>query len=166
VLVERANLAGGHDNVTVIVACFDGAGLASPSPDDEPLKYRKYPLPEEPMDAADGGRMAPSTVKPAEQPKLGADVKSSSVHPSSGRVTDHGPSRSKVAHTLVGAQLGADAIAAIERASLPASEPAPSSSPDDEPIHIPEDAAPGWMVSALVVGTLCLVAVLAFYLLR
>jgi serine/threonine protein phosphatase PrpC len=40
-LVERANQAGGHDNITVIVASFDGEGLAPASPTTEPLKYRK-----------------------------------------------------------------------------------------------------------------------------
>jgi protein phosphatase len=51
-LTERANLAGGHDNITVIVAQFDGEGLKPLASDEEPLKYRKYPLPEEPTDPA------------------------------------------------------------------------------------------------------------------
>jgi PPM family protein phosphatase len=50
VLIERANQAGGHDNVTVVVACFDGEGLPPAQPTVEPLKYRKYTLPEEPSD--------------------------------------------------------------------------------------------------------------------
>ncbi len=45
-LTERANLAGGHDNITVIVARFDGDGLRALNP-DEPLVYRKYPLPQD-----------------------------------------------------------------------------------------------------------------------
>ncbi len=51
-LTERANLAGGHDNITVIVAQFDGEGVKPLATDEEPLKYRKYPLPEEPTDPA------------------------------------------------------------------------------------------------------------------
>ncbi len=51
-LTERANLAGGHDNITVIVAQFDGEGIKPLTPDEEPLKYRKYVLPEEPTDPA------------------------------------------------------------------------------------------------------------------
>src|SRR5579883_1018069 len=50
VLTERANQAGGHDNITVIVAQFDGEGLQAGGADAEPLKYRKYVLPEEPVD--------------------------------------------------------------------------------------------------------------------
>jgi len=51
-LTERANAAGGHDNITVIVAQFDGEGLKPLAPEGEPLKYRKYALPEEPTDPA------------------------------------------------------------------------------------------------------------------
>jgi serine/threonine protein phosphatase PrpC len=46
-LTERANQAGGHDNITVIVVQFDGSGLKTPAADVEPLKYRKYVLGEE-----------------------------------------------------------------------------------------------------------------------
>src|SRR5262245_5867828 len=46
-LIERANRAGGHDNVTVIVTDFDGVGLPPHNPSDE-LAYRKYALPEIP----------------------------------------------------------------------------------------------------------------------
>lgn len=52
ILTERANQAGGHDNITVIVAKFDGAGLAAPTQGDiDELKYRKYNLPEAPQHA-------------------------------------------------------------------------------------------------------------------
>lgn len=46
-LTERANQAGGHDNITVIVVQFDGSSLKQVVPEDEPLKYRKYILGEE-----------------------------------------------------------------------------------------------------------------------
>ncbi len=46
VLVEEANQAGGHDNVTVIVAQFEGKGLSETTPEDtEQLQYAKYELP-------------------------------------------------------------------------------------------------------------------------
>jgi PPM family protein phosphatase len=41
-LIDKANEAGGHDNVTVVVVKFGGTGLRDPSPEDEPLVYRKY----------------------------------------------------------------------------------------------------------------------------
>lgn len=46
-LTDRANQAGGHDNVTVVVARFEGDGLEPPSPEEiAELKYRKYELPD------------------------------------------------------------------------------------------------------------------------
>src|SRR5687768_2810040 len=38
VLTERANMAGGHDNITVIVAHFDGERLSETKSTDDPLK--------------------------------------------------------------------------------------------------------------------------------
>lgn len=50
-LTERANQAGGHDNITVIVVHFDGEGLRPVDPaSTEPLKYQKYVLAEELVD--------------------------------------------------------------------------------------------------------------------
>jgi protein phosphatase len=65
-LTERANLAGGHDNITVIVAQFDGDSIKPLTEADEPLKYRKYNLPEEPTDPA--RKAIPSTTPGASAP--------------------------------------------------------------------------------------------------
>jgi hypothetical protein len=43
-LTEMANAAGGHDNITVIVAQFDGESLPSPQPDDR-LVFQRVSLP-------------------------------------------------------------------------------------------------------------------------
>lgn len=48
VLVDDANQAGGHDNITIICAQFDGEGLRppyDPEEDDPELRYAKYKLP-------------------------------------------------------------------------------------------------------------------------
>jgi len=71
-LTERANLAGGHDNITVIVAQFDGEMLKPLGEGDEPLKYRKYNLPEEPTDPA---RKAVPTA-PSSAPDVAPDSSS------------------------------------------------------------------------------------------
>jgi len=63
-LIDRANLAGGHDNVTVIVAQFDGEALQPLAPGAEPLKYRKYSLPEEPTDPARKAIPTPGAMTP------------------------------------------------------------------------------------------------------
>jgi protein phosphatase len=55
-LTDRANQAGGHDNITVVVVRFDGEGLKPGGGESEPLKYRKYSLPEEPMESTEPGR--------------------------------------------------------------------------------------------------------------
>jgi protein phosphatase len=47
-LTERANQAGGHDNITVIIVQFDGEGLKPLEDAGDPLKYRKYVLTDEP----------------------------------------------------------------------------------------------------------------------
>lgn len=57
-LTDRANQAGGHDNITVVIAQFEGAGLAST---DSDLRYKKYPLPET---NADGQIVGGSTEEP------------------------------------------------------------------------------------------------------
>jgi serine/threonine protein phosphatase PrpC len=46
-LTERANQAGGHDNITVIVVQFDGPAIKPQEEGGEPLKYRKYVLNDE-----------------------------------------------------------------------------------------------------------------------
>src|SRR5262245_16778486 len=46
ILTEKANLAGGHDNITVIVVKFDGEGLSGVAPSDDPVKYQKFGLPQ------------------------------------------------------------------------------------------------------------------------
>lgn len=46
-LTEKANQAGGHDNITCIVARFDGPAIKAAEPGEPELKYRKYILPSE-----------------------------------------------------------------------------------------------------------------------
>ena len=45
-LIDEANDSGGHDNITAIVAVFEGSSLKVASAEDiANLRYRKYPLP-------------------------------------------------------------------------------------------------------------------------
>jgi len=56
VLIERANDAGGHDNITVIIASFDGEGLPEATEADvSKLRYQKYALPAEYLNELSGG---------------------------------------------------------------------------------------------------------------
>lgn len=78
-LVAMANAGGGHDNITVVIAEFDGLGLREPTPDAK-VAYQQYPLPL-PDDAATihAPPARASTKTPAAKP--GADVKSPASSP-------------------------------------------------------------------------------------
>lgn len=144
-LTERANQAGGHDNITVIIVRFDGEGLATAAADSAPLKYRKYPLPEE-GDATQPTRrhVVPTSLAPGAP---GADA----AAPAAASPTD-----------------GAAAPAA---AAPPATTGAvwQEQGPygiDDERIDIPGTHVPTWVVVALVLGVVVLLVLTAFLLLR
>lgn len=50
-LIDRANANGGPDNITVIIARFDGSGLQGPATDDQ-VGHKVFPLPETGQTAA------------------------------------------------------------------------------------------------------------------
>jgi len=60
-LIDLANAAGGHDNVTCIVADFDGDGLDPPEEDSAPF-YQQYPLPRR-GNRHSGGPTLPTAVR-------------------------------------------------------------------------------------------------------
>jgi protein phosphatase len=153
-LIERANKAGGHDNITVIIVKFDGPGLRDPNAADPPLVYRKYQLPERERrrDTARPGVMGPTSTGSA----LGSTAPGGIPV-----VTPHPDSRGlKVGHTMIGAM---SPVADLMRQQA-ASANAPSATD-------PADSLPmvGWApaaVGAAVVGALVLIASLGFWLLR
>jgi protein phosphatase len=67
-LTERANQAGGHDNITVIIVRFDGPTLKATDAEDEPLKYRKYVLADEAQDEKTAQFPVASVVTAADTP--------------------------------------------------------------------------------------------------
>ena len=75
-LIAMANAGGGHDNITVIVAEFDGKELKDPSPDAR-VAYQQYPLP--PDDSIEDADVSSSyrepAIKSSSVSKPGADVK-------------------------------------------------------------------------------------------
>ncbi len=143
VLTDRANQAGGHDNITCIVARFEGEGLKGSS--DDELKYRKYVLPEEPIDNGQTQRIVfhPLTVE---------------------RATDHGPSASKVADTMLHLNVADFADQLREAAS--ATAPGRPAHHRDEPVDLPLASTPPWLVGLFVAFALGFVAFMGFYLLR
>ena len=155
-LTERANQAGGHDNITVIIVLFEGDGLPPLTPDTEPLKYRKYVLPEEQPETTETFRRAPlqdaaGTREPPEGGGGGSGLELS----------------------------GEPATAGKADPKLPSVRPSPSGAPAsgtwhehgphadlDERIEIPGTHVPTWVVVAIVVGVVALLAATAFFLLR
>jgi serine/threonine protein phosphatase PrpC len=85
-LTDMANAAGGHDNVTVIVARF-GGDLPAPGPGDEHFGYQPWILSEEPQ--AEVEAKIPSKIKGADAPPPGKDVKNAvSIRPPAAAAPD------------------------------------------------------------------------------
>jgi serine/threonine protein phosphatase PrpC len=157
-MTERANQAGGHDNITVIVAQFEGSGLSSvpSSKDAETLRYRKYNLPEEATELTEPGRRSHRDLVAAAR---------GARHPA-----DDGPDSDSDDEAM--AQSGP------VRVNMVGSHPVIGASPSDawhergphpdfdERIDIPGTHIPGWVVVALVVGVVLLIGGSAFLLLR
>jgi len=169
VLTDRANLAGGHDNITVIVARVEGDDLPDPA-GVEPPAYRKYALPELPMPEATVRQMAPTLGESAVGPVSEEAQRESR--------------RLKVAHTMVGVAqpIIEPAASALEQPPLSApapvhmpaqaqgfagtSIPPPAFDPMDEEVRIPISGLPPKTVGLLVLGALFLIAAIGFLLLR
>jgi protein phosphatase len=149
-LVDRANRAGGHDNITVIVAVFDG-NLAEPGPQDDTLAYQKYALPEAP---------AESTVRaPSVHP---ADV----YTPPPSQEAQRESRRLRVGHTMVGmtSPLAGTPVAAAGGGRV--SGAPPNFSLEDDPVSIPTTGLPPSLVGMMVLGAMLFVAIAGFLLLR
>lgn len=149
-LTERANLAGGHDNITVIVAEFDGEGLPPAAADDEPLRYQKYALPE--------ASIVENTMR-------ATPIAAESSHPPS-EEANRESRRLRVGHTMLGMQLPAfDGGSGAPPPAKVSSNPPPVFS-NDEPVDIPTSGLPPMLVGFMVLGAMLLVAVTGFFVLR
>jgi serine/threonine protein phosphatase PrpC len=149
-LTDRANRAGGHDNITVIVAEFDGPALNAPSP-DALISYQKYALPEVQVDTTT--RAPAVTQRPYEINEPASDEATRESR------------RLRVGHTLVGA--------VNPLAGLPSPNPAPrvSGPPptftlDNEPVSIPTSGLPPSLVGIMVLGAMLFVALAGYLLVR
>jgi len=148
-LTDRANRAGGHDNITVIVADFDGSGLPQSMPEGD-LAYKKYALPEPPPGEAQ--RTAPVSALETGTPSEEASRESR---------------RLKVGHTMVGMQFSLPDTSATPLS--PPVEPVADLgrySPHDDPVSIPIDGLPPAMVGLMVILAMIVVAYAGFWLLR
>jgi protein phosphatase len=150
-LTDRANAAGGHDNITVIVADFEGEGLPPLGQEDDAICYRKYALGEEP--ASD----SLAWIRPV-----------ASAPPSSLPLSDEAlrEERSlRVGHTILG--LESPVPDCTTPTLAPASEAiAPTGSvydPGQEPINLPISGWPPSAVGAIVIGVMAAAAIAGYY---
>lgn len=149
VLTDRANQAGGHDNITVVVAKFDGPGLLEPTKEDiEGLKYQKYPLPEPPTNSANTVPEPSRRMKSLDQSKI-------STRP---------PAWSNSPDIEVNEESANDEYAAFDDEGPEGTMPVPRGS--DDPIHIPTEGAPQWLVILMIASAVASVTIAAYYLLR
>ena len=140
-LTERANQAGGHDNITVIVVQFDGNTLKSLDAETEPLKYRKYAL---------GDESFSDTV-----PLAGG--------------TPGTPGVAGEAHAADGSMRPPAAASGTGSSRAPGpwhEQGAHRPHEHDDRIDLPGTHVPVWMVIGIVIGVVVLLAGTAFLLLR
>jgi serine/threonine protein phosphatase PrpC len=151
-LTERANLAGGHDNITVIIVAFEGDGLkvASSGGDAEPLKYRKYSLPEEVAEGTERHRRPP--------PEPGSPAASQDK----ARASD----RPLPADDALSAATGGPRSAKSRSDGWHEEGPHGSPANGDESIDIPGTHVPPGVVVAIVLGVVAVLAATALVLLR
>lgn len=147
VLIDRANQAGGHDNVTVVISKFLGEGLDVPTADEiAGLRYRKYPLPERsaaaPVSAPDPSRR----VKELDQAKVSMPLALGGSGGYESRGLSDGDKRRDSRRR----------DSALDRGEYGL----------DEPVDIPTDSAPQWLIVMMIVSAFACIAVAAYYLLR
>ncbi len=149
-LTDRANRAGGHDNITVIVVDFDGSGLPQSLPEGD-LAYKKYALPEPPpgevRSLAPGAMGGMDTGTPSEE-------------------ATRESRRLKVGHTMVGIQFALPDTANTPVPPLPDPMSDVARFPREEPVSIPIDGLPPAMVGLMVIVAMIVVAYAGFWLLR
>ena len=149
VLIDRANQAGGHDNVTVVISKFLGEGLDAPTSDDVAgLRYRKYQLPERvgtgPVSAPDPSRR----VKELDQAKVSMPL----AMGGSGALFESRSSSDPDKRRDGRSRDGGD----VDRGSYGL----------DDPVDLPTDSAPQWLIVMMIASAFACIAVAAYYLLR
>jgi PPM family protein phosphatase len=151
-LVDRANRAGGHDNITVIVAVFEGS-LPEASNGDV-LAYQKYALPEA---TAEQTVRAPTVQS---HPEIYTPPPSPEAQRESRRL--------RVGHTMVGMtnpMSGSTPTSGTPAAPRAAGAP-PGLGLEDDPVSIPTTGLPPSLVGMMVLGAMLFVAIAGFLLLR
>jgi protein phosphatase len=158
-LTERANQAGGHDNITVVVSKFEGAGLKAPTPADiEGLKYTKYELPEMPPNES-----IPSPhrrVKDLDEAKISVrSFNPGAIVPARDLPDIDMP---KEGGGKANGAAGDDKRAAAADRDPP--KPRFSKAIMEDPVEIPTEGAPTWLVIMMIASAVACVTIALWYL--
>jgi serine/threonine protein phosphatase PrpC len=149
-LTDRANQAGGHDNITVVVAKFEGPGVVDATPEDVTgLKYQKYQLPEPPAQSTQTIPEPSRKVKDLHQSKV------STRPPPRGGAGPDIEVRDEPNDVLYGDE---------EDGGDEGGDDSPRAA--DDPIQIPTDGAPQWLVIMMIASAVACVTIAGYYLLR
>ncbi len=177
-LTQRANRAGGHDNITVIVARF-GSGFP-PKEEAGPVAYQKFSLPDVQEDqndrpsyqAPEPGQANVSEEAQRENRKLRVSHTMVGVAAQPDRRTDTGGERQT--DTRGGGKKRPPLSSIDGTEETPASgTPSPRDHPDagranlsDPPIELPTHGLPPLLMAILVMSAMALAALLGYLALR
>ncbi|MEO8900099.1 MAG: Stp1/IreP family PP2C-type Ser/Thr phosphatase [Polyangiaceae bacterium] len=151
-LTDRANRAGGHDNITVIVAEFDGPALPAATPENL-VSYQKYALPELPVDTT----VRAPAVTQHETNESAADGSDEASRESR---------KLRVGHTMVGQANPMAGLSASIPAGARVSGAPPTFTMDNEPVSIPTSGLPPSLVGIFVLGAMLFVALIGYLVVR
>jgi len=147
-LTDRANQAGGHDNITVVVAKFDGTSLVDAvRADVDSLRYQKYQLPEPPPSNQ-------TLPEPSRKVKDLRDAKVSSRPPA--RVVGAGPA----------IEVNEEDDGGLYGDHAEGSAGGLFDGENEDSIEIPTNGAPQWLVWMMVICAVASVTIAGWYLLR
>lgn len=148
-LTDRANAAGGHDNITVIVADFAGDGLFSLGERDDSIGYRKYALGED-QSPSNSAWIRPVASSPP-QTEAGAE--------------QHNDRVLRVAHTVLGMEspLANSGKGQLSSAAKTNSKTPPVYDAGQEPISLPISGWSPAAIGALVIGVMAAAAVAGYF---
>jgi protein phosphatase len=140
-LTERANNAGGHDNITVVVVKFSGPGLSPPGPEDRIVFQR--------VDLKNADAMSSTDPMLRSRP---AELESPPRSEEAARETRD----LRVSHTMIGSFAPGN-LPDIPKGRGPSRE---------DPVDIPTNTVAPILIGAIVVVSLLLVAAIAVFMLR
>jgi protein phosphatase len=147
-LTDRANAAGGHDNITVIVADFDGPGLLPLGQDNDQLSYRKYALPERQPGLTETIRVGPTERELSEN--LATTVGEARGNPPGGtQLPIQEPPSTQEGESVTRAPQSIRLYDATQ-----------------DPISLPVSGVPPTLVGALVILAMVLAAIAGFFLIH